>query len=327
MTRLQPVGRQLRRAAGDRLEQGLVWWLRAVVACLAQLPLGWVLAGGRAAADLSFPLGRRRRVVFANLDAVFAGGMSAAEKRRVARSANRNVFLTLLEMLRSSHVAAGDEMAHCLEFRPQALAESVDVDARGAVIAMAHSGNFDQIGVAWSRRFSKPAWAVMKPLKMARVSRFLEEGRRRFGFGVINARGVSSMLRSVRRVNRGEIVCILPDQYARSHGSVVDFLGVPASTHRGAASVALQSRNPRIVVAVDTRVDDGARHECHLIEIDDFVRSDDFEGDVDRLTQRFCDVMGEVVAEHPESYLWHHRRWGHPGSAVRRLGKGGAVRT
>jgi KDO2-lipid IV(A) lauroyltransferase len=326
MARIRRAGRELRRAVGDRLERIIVWWLHGVVALLAQLPLRWVLALGRFAADVSFPLGERRRIVYANLDAVFGDGMSSAEKRRVARSANRNVFLTVLEMLRSSHPRAGDEMAAYLELRPQALAESLDADARGVLIAMAHSGNFDQIGLAWSRRFSKPAWAVMKPLKSPHVSRFLVEGRERFGFGVISARGVSSMLRCVRRVNAGEIVCILPDQYARSHGAVVDFLGIPASTHRGAASVALQSRNPRMVVAVDTRVDDGARHECQLIEIDDFERSDDFESDVDRLTQRFCDVMGEVVTNHPESYLWHHRRWGHPGSAVRRLGKGGAAR-
>jgi KDO2-lipid IV(A) lauroyltransferase len=192
---------------------------------------------------------------------------------------------------------------------------------------MAHSGNFDQLGLAWSRRFEKPAWGVAKALKMPHVARFLVEGRERLGFGVIDARGLSSMLRAVRRVNAGDIVCILPDQYARSSGAVVDFLGVPASTHRGAASVALQGRKVRIVVAVDVRQDDGALHVCHLAEIGDFERSGDFDADVDRLTQRICDVMGEVVAKHPESYWWHHRRWGHPGSAVRRIGKGGVTRS
>jgi KDO2-lipid IV(A) lauroyltransferase len=326
MTQIRGSGRKLRAVVMDRLDRLNVLGLRLAVAIVARLPLGWMIAIGRAGADVAFFAGLWRRVVYANLDVVYGDRLSEGEKRRIAREANRNAVLTALEMLRASHPRAGDAVARSFEFRPAGLAESLDADPRGVLVATAHCGNFDGLGLAWSRRFGKPAWGVTKALKSEHVSRFLRDGRLRFGFGVIDARGVSSMLRAVRRVNEGALVCILPDQYARSHGAVVDFMGVPASTHRGAASVALQGRDPRIVVAVDTRVDGGGRHVCHLIEIDDFERSDSFERDVERLTQRFCDVMGEVVLRHPESYLWHHRRWGHPGSRVRRLGKGGVAR-
>ncbi len=315
------------RALVDRLERLAVWALRGVVALLAWLPLGVVQTIGRGSADLVFFTGFKMGVVYANLDTVFGDTKSHAEKRRIARSANRNLFLTVLEMLRASHPSAGDAMASSVAFEPESLAHDLDGDPRGAVIATAHSGNFDQLGLAWSRRFTKPAWGVMKPLRSPHIGRFLVEGRERFGFGVIDVQGMSSMLRAVRRIHAGEIVCILPDQYARSYGAVVDFLGVPASTHRGAASVALQGKDARIIVAVDVRIDDGPRHVCHLTEITDFARSDDFEADVDRLTQRICDEMGDVVARHPESYWWHHRRWGHPGSNVRRIGKGGVARS
>ena len=316
--------RRALREAGGRLA---VFGLRGAVALLARLPLAAVVRLGRLGADVAYAVGPWRRTIRANLDLVYGERLPRAEKRRIAREANRNAVLTLLEMLRATDPRAGDEMAACQAFEPAGLIESLAADSRGALIAMAHSGNFDGLGVAWSRRCAKPAWGVMKSLKARRVGRFLEDGRRRLGFGVIDASGVSAMLRAVRRVSAGEVVCILPDQYARSHGAVVEFLGVTASTHRGAASVALQSRDARIVVAVDTRVDGGARHVCHLVEIDDFARSDDFEADVERLTQRFCDAMGAVILRHPESYLWHHRRFGHPGSAVRRLGKGGVART
>jgi lauroyl/myristoyl acyltransferase len=90
---------------------------------------------------------------------------------------------------------------------------------------------------------------------------------------------------------------------------VVEFLGVPASTHAGPALAALRARGCRIFAVVDTRVADGARHVCHVREIEGFQPSGDPRADVVALTGRLCDAMSELVLRHPESYLWQHRRW------------------
>jgi Kdo2-lipid IVA lauroyltransferase/acyltransferase len=319
--------RGLRRRVGNAWAVAGVWGMQLAAACLAALPLPAVMALGRAVADLSFALGTRRRVLLANLDLVYGEPMTAREKRRIARSAHRNLCLSVLEMLRSTHPRGALQMAEQLEFEPRQLAESVDADRRGALVAIAHSGNIDAIGVAWAQRYQKPASAAMKPLESPRINDFLVHSRERHGFGVISVKGLSALRRCVRLVRGGQVVCILPDQYARRRGVVVQFMGQPASTHQGAAVVALHGGDDcRILVAVDTRVDDGPRHVCHLVEIEDFAPSGDFERDVVALTQRMSDAMGELIAKHPESYLWHHRRWGDPRSGVRRLGKGGVRR-
>ena len=102
---------------------------------------------------------------------------------------------------------------------------------------------------------------------------------------------------------------MLPDQHARSLGVVVDFMGHPASTHRGPDFLALKTQAPRIIVIVDIRVDDDARHVCHFREITDFEPTGRSREDVAALTQRISDTMGEILEKHPESYLWQHRRW------------------
>jgi lauroyl/myristoyl acyltransferase len=44
-------------------------------------------------------------------------------------------------------------------------------------------------------------------------------------------------------------------------------------------------------------------------EITDFEPSGDVQADALALTRRIADEMSAIVFQHPESYLWPHRRW------------------
>jgi KDO2-lipid IV(A) lauroyltransferase len=307
----------LRRIALEIPDRAATALLRCVIALLGWVPHRTGLVFARGLADLLFALGLRRRVLMANLDHVYADQRSQREKRRIARSANRNLFMTVYEMLRASNPRASAEVAGYMTLHPPELAHSMSSEAPGLMAAVAHSGNVDLCGLRWAHSYSRPIAVVMKRLKGERLSALLVEARERYGFGVLRTRDTGTMRAAQQRIRDGELVCILPDQYARGRGVVVDFLGRPASTHKGAAIAALESPGCRIIVAIDTRIDDGPRHVCHLREIRDFQPSGDRERDVHDLTQRICDVMSEVIWKHPESYLWHHRRWGYPGSDVR----------
>lgn len=289
--------------------------IRGLIAVLAWMPHLLVIRLGRLAADASFALRIRREIIFRQLDHVYGDRIDRAQKQRIARSANRNIFLTVLEMLRAAHPRATDEVAGYLEYKPQKLAESLSREPPGVLFVVAHSGNFDLGAIHWIRNYPRAVSVVMKPLKSQRFNEFLVETRERYGTGVLSAKG-HVLFRMRERLGRGECVCILPDQYARSRGVVVDFLGKPASTHKGAALAALGSPGARIVVGVDTRVDDGPYHQCFLTEVD-FQPSGDDDADVEVLTQRLCDVMAQTILDHPGSYFWQHNRWGYPGAEIR----------
>lgn len=307
----------LRRIVLDIPDRAAATLLRGVIALLGWAPHRGGLAFTRGLADLCFGLGLRRRVLLGNLDHVYGDRLSPREKRRIARSANRNLFMTVFEMLRASSSRAAAEVAGYMSLQPPELAHSMSSEAPGLMAAVAHSGNVDLCGLRWAHSYSRPISVVMKRLKGERVSALLVEARERFGFGVLRTRDSGTMRGAQQRIRDGELVCILPDQYARARGEVVEFLGRPASTHKGAAIAALECPGSRIIVAIDTRIDDGPYHVCNLREIRDFEPSGDRERDIHDLTQRICDVMSEVIWKHPESYLWHHRRWGYPGSDVR----------
>ena len=196
-----------------------------------------------------------------------------------------------------------------LEFEPRAVADELASDPRGAVVAVAHSGNFDLGAVRFVHDYSRAAAVVMKRLGMRRFNDALIEIRRAHGLEVITTSGRSVMLRVARFLDAGGLLCMLPDQFARRDGVVVDFLGVPASTHAGPAAAVLRTLECRLFVAVVVRSDDGPRLVCHIQQIRELPRSGDRDADVAALTQRISDAMSDVVLKHPESYLWHHRRW------------------
>ncbi len=305
------------RFVSDALDRAGAVLLRGVIAGLGWVPHRSGLAAVRLLADCAFALGLRRRVLIGNLDHVFGERLSAREKRRIARSAMRNLFMTVFEMLRASSPRAASEVAGYMTLDPPELAHSMSADEPGLMAAVAHSGNVDLCGLRWAQSYSRPISVVMKPLKSERFTALLVEARERYGFGVLRTKDAGTLREAQRRIRDGELVCILPDQYARARGEVVDFLGKPASTHKGAAIAALESPGCRLIVAIPTRIDDGPYHVCNLREIRDFEPCGDRERDIHELTQRIADVMGEVIWKHPESYLWQHRRWGYPGSGVR----------
>ncbi|HVH17610.1 MAG TPA: hypothetical protein VNF72_04870 [Myxococcota bacterium] len=293
----------------DLFERVAVFAARALIALLARLPHAFVLSCFRALADCAFFLGIRRGVMRENLDLIYGERLSAAEKRRIARSALRNLFMTVAEMARSSHPLARDEVALTLELEPRALFDSAAADPRGSLFAVAHSGNFDLCGLRFIHDYRRPLAVVMKPLGTPRFQAELVAARNSYGFEVLTTADGGVVQATADRLAKGGLVCMLPDQFARRSGVVVDFLGVPASTHAGPALAALRAPGCRIFAAVDTRIDDGPRHVCHMREITDFHPSGDGQADTLALTRRIADEMSAIVLEHPESYLWQHRRW------------------
>jgi KDO2-lipid IV(A) lauroyltransferase len=203
-----------------------------------------------------------------------------------------------------------------MTFDDMALMHSCDVDPRGVIFAVSHSGNFDLTGVWWTEFNARPVGAITKPLENAAFNQLLHEARFNRNIIVFSSKSPTVVSDVNALVRSGNNLCVLPDQNARTRGVAVDFLGKPASTYKGAAKTYLVNRDcARLVVGVPTRIDGGRKHMVYVREIDDFEPSGDEEQDVKALTQRISTIMGERVRAHPESYLWHHRRWHKPDKA------------
>src|SRR5690606_10745319 len=88
-------------------------------------------------------------------------------------------------------------------------------------------------------------------------------------------------------------------------GVFVPFFGRPASTHRGAALLAIRTGAP-LFLAYLRRA--GAGYEG-FVEPVTAERGGDLDAAVERLTAAFTRALEAAIRQSPEQYFWHHRRW------------------
>lgn len=115
---------------------------------------------------------------------------------------------------------------------------------------------------------------------------------------------IDAVRECLRTLRRGHIVYLTVDR--RSRGIIADFMGIPALTATGAATLHLRTGAP-IVPAFMIR--NGWKHHVFIQPALEFDYSDDRERDVRYITQIINDVISKWIHQHPEQWLWIHRRW------------------
>jgi KDO2-lipid IV(A) lauroyltransferase len=110
-------------------------------------------------------------------------------------------------------------------------------------------------------------------------------------------------------MKRGETVGVLMDtNMTPPQGVFVNFFGTPACTASGVARVA--KRTGAAVVPAFAIWDDGmGKYRLHIEPAIPIVSTDDDEADAIANTQSYTAAIERIVRQHPEQWLWVHRRW------------------
>jgi Kdo2-lipid IVA lauroyltransferase/acyltransferase len=274
------------------------------------------LAGGRLLSDrqaarvgerlgrAGYALGIKRRVVESNLRTAFP----AADDdwiRRTAHASYAWLGRETMMMLRLSWMPPEELLART-EIVGEAPARAAYLQGRGVVIVAGHLGNWE-IGAAC---MAPRGYAVAVIAKRAANPLFYEQilaARRRFGVEIIDFE--SATRTTLRALRHGRIVAFAADQHAGRAGLWLPYFGRLASTYRGPALMALRTGAPMYLAAAVRRPD--GRYEVRLEPVDT-TPSGDLDADVLRVTTTWVGRLETIVREHPEQYLWHHRRWREP---------------
>lgn len=193
-------------------------------------------------------------------------------------------------------------------------------DGRGVIILSAHLGNWEIGGSALVVR-GFPLDVVVARQRNELFDRYLTRSRERLGFGIIprdeGRRGVLATLKA------GRLAGILGDQDARRAGVFVDFFGLPASTARGPAVLALRS-GALIVMLFAVRLPGWRpRYEVHLEALGEEALQEAAKSlpggssggraaMVAAMTQAFTTRIERYVRKYPDQYFWLHKRWKTP---------------
>ena len=116
-------------------------------------------------------------------------------------------------------------------------------------------------------------------------------------------RGGRALLMAIKQ---GLSPCMLVDQKLND-GIAAPFLGHPAMTAPATARLALKCETS--VVPVSIRREEGAHFVFTAHDPIEFTPSGNMTQDVEDLTTRINDVLGEIIKGQLGQWLWLHRRW------------------
>lgn len=273
-----------------RLVSGLVAFVPRRVAFVFAFALS-LIAGTFARRKLCDAAGRVREV--------FGDTLKAREVRRIVRASWRNLFFNAVEMMQARSLLSQWEKIGRIEGAPHL--QSLN---SGAVIAMAHLGNWELAGLAASQQ-GLPVFVIVRRQNNPLLDRELERARKQFGLDCIDRdRDVTAAV--VRRLKEGQFLGIMSDLRARRGGVKINFLGREAMIPEGAATFARLAGVP--LIPVTARREGWYRHRWTVHEpiIPDPARGRD--GDAG-LMQRLMDVFAATIVADPTQFFWFNSRW------------------
>jgi Kdo2-lipid IVA lauroyltransferase/acyltransferase len=300
---------RLRRALWKIGEVGMIGVVRGVFALARALGPDRSSAVGGAIARRLGPLLPQHRIGLANLRAAFPG-KSEAEIRAILAGAWENIgrlgaeYPHLGQLFDYDHYSGEigrievDGIEHFI-----ALAE----DGKPALIFSAHLANWELPPIC-AARYGLDATVVFRPPNEPAAAHVLHEIRSQTMGGLEAARqGAAFAMRGV--LERGGHLGMLIDQHF-TRGVTVDFLGRPAFTNPIMGKFARAFDCPVHGVRV-IRLPAG-RFRLQLTPALDLPRDAEGLVDVQGAMQAMTRVVEDWVLEHPEQWLWMHRRWRPP---------------
>jgi KDO2-lipid IV(A) lauroyltransferase len=182
---------------------------------------------------------------------------------------------------------------------------AVVLDERPSVLVSGHYGNFELAGFL-TGLFGLPSTTIARPLDNGFVHDYVAGYRSLGGQHFLPKEGSSPTVQKL--LSEGGNLALLADQHAGPKGCWVDFLGHPASCHKGLALFTLSSGAPMIVVG-NTRKNAPLQFELSVLGIADPCGSGEHLASVQSLTRWYNQCLEKIIRPFPEQYWWVHRRW------------------
>ncbi|MEM7355875.1 MAG: lysophospholipid acyltransferase family protein [Acidobacteriota bacterium] len=269
------------------------------------LSVGGATRVARGLADLwwlaDFP---RRKVAVGN---ILGSGIETepSRARALSRRSAHHFATVVIESLKSSEALDEERWREHirLDIADDVMAVLEDPE-QGLIMASGHFGSWE-IAAQWLSRF-KPVAGITRPMNNPRVEALIQQRKPRYRFNPI-PKYAADPRRFIKVLKSGEILALLTDQHARSHGMEVEFFGRAAATYTTAAMLHLVTRTP-LCFAACRRIGP-MRFELVTSPLIDQKPSGDKKKDVKSILTTLNEHLEAMIRQDPDQYLWGHRRW------------------
>jgi KDO2-lipid IV(A) lauroyltransferase len=261
------------------------WIIRLLLASPVPLPYGKLL-------DLAVP--RLRRTALRNLE---LAGFDSREQ--IADGVFRSLGRLIASFARFPQIDK-NSVHRWIRYEGLENFTSAQARGRGVLIATAHLGNWELSAYAHAL-MTAPMHVVVRPLDNPRLDEWVEQRRAMSGNRIIRKKEAAREI--LRALAAGDAVGILIDQNVTpAEGVFIDFFGRKACA--GTAFVKFAHHSGAAVVPGYALWSE--KEERYILR---FYPEVPMTGDAARDTQQVHAQLEAVIREHPEQWLWPHRRW------------------
>lgn len=252
----------------------------------------------------------RRKVILENISKAFPD-WPMAKKVHVGRTSLYHWALTFVEYCHFPWLTKA-WVEKNVDFVNRHYIDEVVKEGKGAVMITLHMGNGD-LACAALALSGYPVSVVSKTFKWKALNDFWFGLRERLGTELIPPRDATfAVLRSIKK---GRIVIFPLDQYTgRPIGIRSTFFGITTGTAMGPVIMADRAECPALL-CYTTRLPNG-RHQIVFDGIDhvNIQAPKNSEARDKAILQQIQKWNGDIerwVRQHPEQWMWLHRRWKH----------------
>ncbi len=280
--------------------------LRTVMFALRMFPLELNLQTARLVGRIWWRLDRRhRQLARDHLQAAYAGQLPDKRLNEISRRCFEHWTMYAVEFLTGFDCLSEWSWPQYIILRDLRELFRILLDKRGAILLTGHYGNFELTAYMLAA-IGFDVTAVMRPLDNAFLNDYVVRTRTRRGLRLLDKFGVTTDAENILR--RGGALGFVADQDAGRKGIFVNFFRRPASTYKSIGLLAMACDVP-IVIGFARRLGSCFRYEVGVQRI---IRPEEWKDRPDPLhwiTQEYSAAIEAAAREHPEQYLWIHRRW------------------
>jgi Kdo2-lipid IVA lauroyltransferase/acyltransferase len=237
--------------------------------------------------------GGLRRHTLRNLEIAYGRSLSPQERARIARGAFDVLGRNITDV---ANLAARPYRGLVVE-NVELLREAYG-QGRGVVLVSGHMGCFSRLS-AVPRFLGMKGASIMKKQKN---SALLDWGRRflkrALHLDVILKTDAAQEVADY--LKEGRLVGFFADQRPRSGGFPGLFFNQPVRIAPGPAICARRYKAPMVMLTLNS-LPDGR----HLVRVDRIETG----GSLQAVSQRWMSLLEQRIREHPEQWMWMHRRW------------------
>jgi KDO2-lipid IV(A) lauroyltransferase len=245
-----------------------------------------------------------RKTSIENLRLAFGRELSSGRIKKTARQSFANIGKCAVDVFRHRKLRR-EGIQQLVKIEGLEYFDRAYKQNRGLVAITGHLSNFELMAAFFSQSGYKVS-VVGRKIYDERLNRLLVENREIMGMKDIDAD--ASPKGFIKHLREARVIGVLIDQDSRRfRGVFVNFFGRDAYTPVAPFVIAQRTNSPIVPTAIFRN-----RDYTYTLKVEPaipFPDTGDREKDIITVVQRCTDFLERMIREHPEQWVWMHRRW------------------